>query len=220
MVPAEEKKMVLCVDGDSESRQVLKDLLSAYEIGFACNAFEGIRELRGGVFDLYVLETSLPDWSGFQLCRQIRRADPRVPILFCTAATRVKDRMRGLRAGASAYIRKPVEPRELLTNVRVLINLAQIESAQARSEMHRVIHEELTCLSDELMKRSVRAKNVVCSALERTTKLKAMRAFAGAGGTHANFERWWLGMFADAWAQYDLQVAGNRHHATPHPMIH
>jgi DNA-binding response OmpR family regulator len=58
-------------------------------------------------FDLYVLDASLPDLDGFELCRRMRAFDPETPILFFSGAAYEADKKRGIEAGANAYVIKP-----------------------------------------------------------------------------------------------------------------
>jgi len=58
-------------------------------------------------FDLYSLETRLPDLNGFELCRKIREVEPYVPILFFSGADYEADRKLGIAAGANGYVIKP-----------------------------------------------------------------------------------------------------------------
>jgi DNA-binding response OmpR family regulator len=58
-------------------------------------------------FDLYLLDSRLPDLDGFDLCRQMRAFDPNTPILFFSGAAYEADKKRGIEAGANAYVIKP-----------------------------------------------------------------------------------------------------------------
>jgi two-component system, OmpR family, catabolic regulation response regulator CreB len=74
------------------------------------------RMQRGGV-DLVVLDVGLPDTSGFEVCRQLRRVSE-VPVIFLTARDAEFDRVLGLELGADDYLVKPFSPRELVARVR------------------------------------------------------------------------------------------------------
>ncbi|MDB5924818.1 MAG: DNA-binding response regulator [Betaproteobacteria bacterium] len=193
-------KSILCVQGDEEDRALLAELLQHYRLVFACNAYEALRELGRGVFDGYVLDLWLSDWSGAQLCREVRKLDPHGPILFCTAAARTEDRNRAMRAGGSAYLCKPVDPSRLLAQLRVLLELADLESIRARIEASGVTQAELERRAAEVFKRTGESRRSAVRAVERISKAKASIAFSKSGGTKANFERWWPTLFAGAWA--------------------
>src|SRR5262249_23979063 len=79
----------------------------------ARNFDEGLRLAQQQDFDLYILDNWLPDRSGVELCRSIRKFDPDTPILFYSAAAYARHIREGLRARAQAYIVKPVFPNGL-----------------------------------------------------------------------------------------------------------
>jgi sigma-B regulation protein RsbU (phosphoserine phosphatase) len=199
-------KSILCVQADEEERALLAELLRAYRMVFACNAYEALRELGRGVFDAYVLDLWLPDWSGAQLCREVRKIDPHGPVLFCTAAARLEDRHRAIRAGGSAYLCKPIDPLRLLAQLRVLLELADLESIRARIEADRATQAELERRVAEVFKRTGESRRSAVRAVERVSKAKAAVAFSKCGGTKANFERWWPTLFAGAWANIQAQT--------------
>jgi|SRR5215216_1054298 len=79
-------------------------------------------ELAGSQhFDLYLLDSWLPDGSGLDLCRRIREFDQSTPILFYSAAAYEIDRDQALQSGAQAYLIKPSQPSELCNLVTTLI---------------------------------------------------------------------------------------------------
>jgi DNA-binding response OmpR family regulator len=100
---------VLCVDDDEDSRVMLITLLrlaliEAKAVGTAAQALSSIQAER---FDLYLLDSRLPDLDGFELCRRMRAFDPHTPILFFSGAAYEADKKRGIEAGADAYLIKP-----------------------------------------------------------------------------------------------------------------
>jgi len=72
---------------------------------------------------LVVLDVGLPDASGFDVCREIRRRGP-VPVIFLTARSAEVDRIVGLELGADDYLAKPFSPRELTARVRAVLRRA------------------------------------------------------------------------------------------------
>jgi DNA-binding response OmpR family regulator len=100
---------VLCVDDDEDSRVMLTTLLrlaliEAKAVGTAAQALSSMQTER---FDLYLLDATLPDLDGFELCRRMRALDPHTPILFFSGAAYADDKERGIEAGADAYVIKP-----------------------------------------------------------------------------------------------------------------
>jgi DNA-binding response OmpR family regulator len=116
------RKRILLVEDYEDSRDLATHTLTGYTLTCARNFNEGLRLARQGGFDLYILDNWLPDKSGVELCRAIREFDPQTPILFYSAAAYAKDIQEGLRAGAQAYLVKPVIPDELRQAVAQLIS--------------------------------------------------------------------------------------------------
>ena len=93
-------------------------------------------------FDLVLLDIRLPDIDGFEVCRRLRLHDPDLPILMLTALDAVKNRVKGLRAGADDYLPKPFAFDELL---------ARIEALLRRAALHRdgsLLHQDGPLLLD------------------------------------------------------------------------
>ena len=75
-------------------------------------AGEALTLLENGAFDLAILDVGLPDISGFELCKRLRRFSE-VPVIFLTARSEEIDRVVGLEIGADDYVVKPFSPREV-----------------------------------------------------------------------------------------------------------
>ena len=116
------RKRILLVEDYEDSRELAAHTLTEYTLTCARNFNEGLRLARQGGFDLYILDNWLPDKSGVELCRAIREFDPHTPILFYSAAAYARDIQEGLRAGAQAYLVKPVISDELRLAVAQLIS--------------------------------------------------------------------------------------------------
>jgi two-component system catabolic regulation response regulator CreB len=80
--------------------------------------------VRAGGIDVVVLDVGLPDMSGFDVCRELRRFSD-VPVIFLTARTDEIDRVIGLELGADDYVGKPFSPRELVARVRARLRRAR-----------------------------------------------------------------------------------------------
>jgi CheY-like chemotaxis protein len=100
---------VLCVDDDQDFREMLSSLLKSLRIEAkaAATAAQALWLIAVERFNLYLLDVWLPDLDGFELCRQIRAADPHTPILFFSGAAYDTDKQKGVAAGANAYVVKP-----------------------------------------------------------------------------------------------------------------
>ena len=76
--------------------------------------------LGTGGHDLVVLDVGLPDMSGFDVCRALRRHSD-VPVLFLTARSDEVDRIVGLELGGDDYVAKPFSPREVVSRIRAIL---------------------------------------------------------------------------------------------------
>jgi DNA-binding response OmpR family regulator len=113
---------ILLVEDEEDARELAALTLTDYALDCASNFEEGLRLARQRNFDLYILDSWLPDKSGVELCRAIREFDPHTPILFYSAAAYDRDIEEALRAGAQDYLVKPVVPDELMHAVAQLIS--------------------------------------------------------------------------------------------------
>ena len=100
---------VLYVDDHDDSREMLKTLLAISQIDVTAvpTATNAVSLMQSERFDLYLIESWLPETDGFELCRMIREVDPKTPVVFFSGAALDVDQKRGIEAGASAYVCKP-----------------------------------------------------------------------------------------------------------------
>jgi two-component system catabolic regulation response regulator CreB len=81
---------------------------------------QGQAQDQGQVFDLMILDVGLPDMTGFEVCKAVRK-EQGLPILFLTARSSEVDRVVGLELGGDDYVVKPFSPRELVARVRAIL---------------------------------------------------------------------------------------------------
>jgi two-component system catabolic regulation response regulator CreB len=89
---------------------------------------EAIEHVQRGLASLVILDVGLPDLSGFEVCKAIRRHSE-VPILFLTARAEEIDRVVGLEIGADDYVVKPFSPREVAARVRAILKRTRANAA-------------------------------------------------------------------------------------------
>lgn len=108
-MPPKARLRVLCVDDDEDSRVMLTELLklALIEAKAVGSGAEALSSVQAEPFDLYMLDSRLPDVDGFELCRRLRAIDRNTPILFFSGAAFEADKKRGIEAGANAYVIKP-----------------------------------------------------------------------------------------------------------------
>src|SRR3954452_19985583 len=114
---------VLVVDDDRSVRDALRRALTlaGYEVQMAEGGQQALTQAATAVPDAVVLDISMPDIDGLEVCRRLRGAGNRVPILMLTARDAVADRIDGLDAGADDYLVKPFDVGELKARLRALM---------------------------------------------------------------------------------------------------
>ena len=114
---------VLYIEDHDDTRELVTLVLEqrSFEVVTGTTIQIGVELANSQEFDLYLLDSWLPDGSGLDLCRQIRQFDPATPILFYSAAAYEADRDLAIRSGAQAYLIKPSQPSELCNLVSSLI---------------------------------------------------------------------------------------------------
>ncbi|HVS29233.1 MAG TPA: response regulator transcription factor [Solirubrobacteraceae bacterium] len=117
---------ILVVDDDRAVRDALRRALTlgGYEVDTATDGSEALAQTAESPPDGIVLDVSMPDVGGIEVCRHLRRVGNRVPILMLTARDAISDRIDGLDAGADDYLAKPFDVNELKARVRALLRRA------------------------------------------------------------------------------------------------
>jgi two-component system response regulator MprA len=117
---------ILVVDDDRSLRDALRRALTlaGYEIDLAESGQEGLSRIAASEPDAVVLDVGMPGIDGLDVCRRLRSAGNRVPVLMLTARESVEDRIDGLDAGADDYLAKPFDVGELKARLRALMRRA------------------------------------------------------------------------------------------------
>jgi two-component system catabolic regulation response regulator CreB len=113
--------------------------------GFALTHAKTVTEARLQMsrehYSVIILDVGLPDQTGFEFCRELRRHD-QTPILFLTARASETDKIVGFELGGDDYLTKPFSPRELTLRVRALGQRGRIAVSQNRLGLFHVDHEK------------------------------------------------------------------------------
>ena len=118
------KGHILYIEDHADTRELVELVLRQrnYEVTSSESVAAAVKLAFENKFDLYLLDSWLPDGSGLDLCRKIREFDTRTPILFYSAAAYEVDRELALNCGAQAYLTKPTQNSELCDLVSALID--------------------------------------------------------------------------------------------------
>jgi two-component system, OmpR family, response regulator MprA len=114
---------ILIVDDEPAVQQALSRALTLerYDATLAADGREALQALGETSFDAVILDVSMPHVDGLEVCRRLREARDRTPVLILTAHGEIDDRVAGLDAGADDYLVKPFALRELMARLRALL---------------------------------------------------------------------------------------------------
>lgn len=142
------QKSILVVEDEPA---IAETILYALETeGFSGNrvgtAREALQALKEEKYDLAILDVGLPDQSGLELCRTIRKTNA-IPLFFLTARSEEIDRVIGLEMGADDYIAKPFSPRELTARIKALFRRLDGTTPTEKTKSPFRIEEEFARIS-------------------------------------------------------------------------
>ena len=98
--------------------------LEGYEVALVDDGAVAARRAREETFDLILLDVMLPGKDGFEVCRELRTAGVRTPIILLTALTHEAEKVMGLEVGADDYVTKPFSHRELRARIKAVLRRA------------------------------------------------------------------------------------------------
>jgi len=124
---------ILIIDDAPANLGVIVELLEerGFRILVAREGEEGLRRAEFARPDLILLDVTMPGMGGFEVCRRLRagRTTRDIPVVFMTASSDVRDKVRGFEAGGVDYVTKPFEPGEVLARVDTHLALAATRTA-------------------------------------------------------------------------------------------
>ena len=121
---------ILLIDDDESLLDVLSLAIedAAHQVAVARDGLEGLRRARADRPELILCDVNLPRLDGFSLCRQLRAAGDRTPLVLLTSRDSEIDEALGLELGADDYVSKPFSTRVLLARVAALLRREQLRS--------------------------------------------------------------------------------------------
>lgn len=113
------KKILIVEDEQKLSRVIELELqYEGYETKIADNGKDALRFMQEETWDLVLLDIMIPELSGMEVLRRLRRTDDHTPVILLTARDQVHDKVSGLDLGANDYVTKPFQIEELLARIR------------------------------------------------------------------------------------------------------
>jgi two-component system copper resistance phosphate regulon response regulator CusR len=140
---------ILLVEDEKGIANFIRDGLveEGFAVDVAPNGTLGLEMSLSSEYDIILLDWMLPGISGIEVCREVRKQNSTVPIIFLTAKDTVEDTVFGLETGANDYIKKPLHFDELLARMRVQLRtknneqdvfcVGDIELNPATHQVHR-----------------------------------------------------------------------------------
>ena len=124
--------LVIAEDDRAVRESVTRALeLEGYTVTAVTDGVSALEVASGSGVDLLLLDLGMPNMDGLTVCRRLRSAGSRIPILVLTARTEVSDRVSGLDAGADDYLPKPFSLDELLARLRALLRRSTFDDTDA-----------------------------------------------------------------------------------------
>ncbi len=128
--------LVIAEDDRAVRESVKRALeLEGYSVTAVNDGVAALEAASGSDVDLLLLDLGMPNMDGLTVCRRLRSAGSRMPILVLTARTEISDRVSGLDAGADDYLPKPFSLDELLARVRSLLRRSTFDEAEAPAQI-------------------------------------------------------------------------------------
>jgi len=153
----DDKKRILIVEDDAEIVKIHRALLSdLFTVIVKTSGMHAIRYLKSDPeLDLVLLDIKLPDISGIEVLKELKRIKPCVPTIIITAFGSENIAVKAFRCGARDYVKKPFSSDELLRRINFCLSLNIIEQAKDR----KVLTDEAEDLTAEFVSRSKAGRN-------------------------------------------------------------
>jgi DNA-binding response OmpR family regulator len=129
----ESSRKVLIVDPDAAARREIRAAceLDGFQVLEADSGSEAMRQVEHSHPNLILLEVTLPDGSGSDVCRELRKLDPTVPVIMMSSRSDEIDVVVALEIGADDYVSKPLRLRELVARMTAHLRRTRFESAES-----------------------------------------------------------------------------------------
>ncbi len=162
----EKAKILLVEDQESLATSLEYNLQEeGYAVTWVKDGKRALEQIGHAGFDLIILDIMLPYVDGYTVAARVREQDSRIPVLFLTARTTTKDRIKGLKAGADDYLTKPFHLEELLLRVQGMLK---------RKSWYKDENKDLPVY--HFGNNEVNFKNLICKAGDKKIRLTSHEA--------------------------------------------
>ncbi len=177
---------ILIVEDEKRVADLLKIGLeeNGYQTMVAYDGAMGLRLFQSHTFQLVISDIILPKLDGFELCKEIRRLNDRIPVLMLTALGTANDKLEGFDAGADDYMVKPFDFRELTARVKVLLKRNTTDTADQSTQIGYAdlsidLNRHEVKRGDVLIKLSPKEYNLLVYMVENAEKVISRVEIAG-----------------------------------------
>lgn len=182
-----ENKRILLVEDDPSLGYLLSEYLAMkdFEVRWAKNGKEALKEMETRDFDLAILDVMMPEMDGFTLARKMQERHSEIPFMFLTSRSMKIDVLKGFALGAVDYLKKPIDEEELVVRLNSLLSRLTVAESKKQDDPHGntlgeyvfdpELHElrykdgsiqKLTQRESEVLYLLLRNKNELCSHKE------------------------------------------------------
>ncbi|HAL72400.1 MAG TPA: DNA-binding response regulator [Verrucomicrobiales bacterium] len=134
---------ILIAEDDDHTREALREVLSmeGYDLVTASDGLQAVDFFRATRPDFVCLDVMMPGQNGYEVCKQIRKMDESVPILFLTAKAEEIDTVLGLELGADDYMIKPFGVKEIIARIRAILRRTAARAGTKAPEQEFVMDD-------------------------------------------------------------------------------
>jgi len=211
------REKVLIVDDSIANRKLLSAILKkeGYELLEAVDGEQAIEVANEELPDLILLDIMMPKIDGYQVCETLKSNEQTftIPIIFLSAMTEEKDKIKGLDLGAADYVTKPFNKGEVLARVRAQLKIRSL--TQSLLKANRELEEKQKSLEEDLKAAGLIQQSLLPSqecAIENAETAWSFMPCQKVGGDLFNFYQ----LDEDHWAIYIFDVSG---HGVPSAMV-
>ena len=176
------KRILIVEDNNDVANYIGSQLLEQYIIYYASNGREGLEKSHEIMPDLIITDLMMPELDGLEMCKQIRMDEliSHVPVIVITAKVTEADRIKGLEAGADAYLNKPFNEEELHVRVEKLLEQRRLlrekySKALAEDKEEDVEKETLTPTDVQFLNKVIDSVYILMNTKEITVASIASR---------------------------------------------
>ncbi|WP_041324042.1 response regulator transcription factor [Hippea maritima] len=135
---------ILMIEDDPEIAELLAEYLAKFNMKLVNfeSPTEGLKALEGHKYDLLILDLSLPEMDGIDVCREITQRNIDIPIIVSSARNDDSDKVLALELAADDYLAKPYNPRELVARIKALLRRAKPQGQSDKSDNSFVVKKD------------------------------------------------------------------------------